>query len=67
MPARTPQTADTSELDSIAADHPCHHIWRETTHDGVRYIASGRDLSVHPHTLVARSLAELRAALATSG
>jgi hypothetical protein len=67
MPARTPQTADTSELDSIAADHPRHHIWRETTHDGVRYIASGRDLSVHPYTLVAKSLPELRAALTTSG
>jgi hypothetical protein len=66
MPASTPSAADTSELDEIAAENPRHYIWRERTYDGIRYIARGQDLGIHPHTLVAKSLAELRVGLCTS-
>jgi hypothetical protein len=68
MPARTPSppAAAPDELAEIAAENPCHRVWRETTCDGIRYIAQSLDLGVHPHTLVTRSLPELRAALNAS-
>jgi hypothetical protein len=48
------------------AENPHHRVWRETTYDGIRYIAQSLDLGIHPHTLVTRSLPELRAALNAS-
>jgi len=65
MPARTPPppAAAPDELAEIAAENPRHRVWRETTYDGIRYIAQSLDLGIHPHTLVTRSLPELRAAL----
>jgi|CZKT01.1.fsa_nt_gi hypothetical protein len=54
MPARTPAALD--ELAEIAAENPGHRIWRETTYDGIRYIAQRLHLGSHPHTLVTKSL-----------
>jgi hypothetical protein len=54
MPARTPSppAAASDELAEIAAENPRHRIWRETTYDGIRYIAQSLDLGVHPASLV---------------
>jgi len=65
MPPRTPSVADTTELAQLAAENLSHHVWCETTYDGIRYIARGHDLGIHPYSLVAKSLAELRAGLST--
>jgi len=68
MPARTPSppAAAPDELAEIAAENPGHRIWRETTYDGIHYIAQSLDLGIHPHTLVTKSLPELRAVLTAS-
>ena len=38
-------------------------LWRETTLDRTHYIARGRDLNTHPHTIVTTDLDELSATL----
>jgi hypothetical protein len=54
------------ELDSLQADFPDFEIWREQTGYGTCYIARGRTLGVHPHTVMAGDPSTIRAALAGS-
>jgi hypothetical protein len=65
VPPGTPQHApcDPDELALIEAGFPAFRFWRETTWNGVRYVARGVDLSIHPHTVVAADLTELAAQL----
>jgi hypothetical protein len=54
---------DPDELALIAAGFPEFRLWRETTLDRTHYIARGRDLNTHPHTIVTTDLDELSATL----
>jgi hypothetical protein len=42
---------DQQELALLAAGFPAFRLWRETTWEGNRSIAQGRNLAVRPHTL----------------
>jgi hypothetical protein len=42
---------DAAELAEVAAQYPDHLIWREASHDGVRYNAEGLSLLVHPYAV----------------
>jgi hypothetical protein len=52
------------ELASLQADFPAYEIWREETGYGTQYVARGRTLGVHPHTVVTADLGRLRDVLA---
>jgi hypothetical protein len=54
------------ELASLQADFPAFEIWREQTGYGTCYIARGRTLGVHPHTVMTGDPRGIRAALADS-
>ncbi len=55
--------AQNRELAALRAECPAMRIWREQTCDRVRFVARGLTLDIHPHTVVTRDLAELRAAV----
>jgi hypothetical protein len=57
---------DPDELALIAACFPGFWVWRQTVIDRTRYVALGRDLNTHPHTVVTSDLEELAATLAAS-
>jgi hypothetical protein len=52
------------ELSGLQADFPAFEIWREETGYGTQYVARGRTLGVHPHTVVTADPSSIRAALA---
>jgi hypothetical protein len=52
------------ELTILQADFPAFEIWREETGYGTMYVARGRTLGVHPHTVVTADPGSIRAALA---
>jgi hypothetical protein len=61
-----PAPPDPDELALIAAGFPGFWVWRQTVLDRTRYVALGRDLNTHPHTVVTSDLEELAATLAAS-
>jgi hypothetical protein len=54
------QQPDPDELDALQAEFPAHVIWREQLDGPARYVARGRYLDVHPHTVVTADPGELR-------
>jgi hypothetical protein len=54
---------DPDEMALVAAGFPEFRLWRETTLDRTCYVARGRSLHTHPHTVVTADLDELSAAL----
>jgi hypothetical protein len=61
-----PAQPDPDELALIAAGFPGFWFWCQTVLDRTRYVALGRDLNTHPHTLITSDLEELAATLAAS-
>jgi hypothetical protein len=59
-----PVDNEAARLARLAADFPQFRIWREVIADHARSIACGLRPGVHPHTVVAAELGELREALA---
>jgi hypothetical protein len=48
-----------AELARRAAEFPGHHIGREMTFGGPRYVAQARTLSIHPYVVISASLDEV--------
>jgi len=57
---------DPDEMALAAAGFPRYRLWRQYRPDRTRYVATARDLTARPHTLVTPSLDELTAELAAS-